>query len=75
MIDTQVPNLLAGWINRRQIAKALDISERTVSRMMNQPNGLAYMEFGREKLSKPEFIEEYLTTRIKRPNRRRTEAA
>ena len=47
-------------------------SKRTVRRWMRQPNGLAYMQLGKELFIPKEGARQYLRSREVRPNPRRS---
>lgn len=68
---TATTRLRDRWFNRKAAADYAGISERTVIRMMREPDGLAYVRIGREVMTKPEWVDQYFDKRVVHPNPRR----
>lgn len=55
--------LLTGYLTKAELAAALGRSERTIARLMNQPNGLPFVAVGRTFLFNIDRVREWLATR------------
>lgn len=60
-----MPRLRDRMINRKAAAEYVGISERTVTRMMKEPDGLPSVRIGREIMTKPEWLDEYFEKRVR----------
>jgi hypothetical protein len=65
-------SLLAHTVTRQELAKALGVCTRSISRYENQPDGLPSITFGGRKLYRLESVHEWLMAKERRPNRRRS---
>ena len=65
-------NFLADYADLEQFADAVDRETRTVRRWLNQPNGLPYTRIGNRILIHIPTAREWLFSRIKHPNPRRS---
>ena len=65
-------SLLADTVNRRELAKALGVCTRSISRYENQPNGLPSITIGGRKLYRLKSVHEWLMAKERRPNRQRS---
>jgi hypothetical protein len=73
MATTASPDadILAGYAEQDEFAKANRISSRTVARYRNQPNGLPWVEFGGKVRIPLDLGKDWLRSRIRNPNQRR----
>jgi hypothetical protein len=69
-MDT-VNTVLAGYVEQVKFAAEVQVSERTVARYRNLPDGLPYLPFGGKIYIPIEEAREWLKSRVKRPNQRR----
>lgn len=69
---SEVCSILDGYDPEPVFAAGAHISTRTTARYRNQPNGLPYVEFGGRIYIPREEARDWLRSRIKRPNQRRT---
>lgn len=63
---TNIPgaaDLLAGFVPGDQLAGALGKSERTIDRLVNQPDGLPYVKVGRTRLFNIDSVRDWLIAR------------
>lgn len=65
-------NLLAGYLPRAELAAQLSVSERTLARYENQPNGLPSSVIGGRKLYRIESVQVWLRAQERRPNPKRS---
>ena len=66
--------ILDGYVEEAAWAAEARVTQRTTSRYRKQPDGLPYLEFGGKIYIPLEESREWLRSRIKRPNRRRSVA-
>lgn len=64
---TQV-NLLSGYLPRADLAAELGVSERTLARYENRPDGLPSSVIGGRKLYRIESVRNWLLAQEHRPN-------
>lgn len=64
--------VLDGYIPQEQFAKDLDVTKRTIERYRTQPDGLPYVRLGGRIFIPLDIAREWLQSRIKRPNQRRS---
>lgn len=67
-------SILAGSAPEAKFAADNDISQRTVARYRNQPDGLPYFEFGGKIYIPLGEARTWLAAKVKRPNPRRKAA-
>jgi hypothetical protein len=72
---TTLETLLAGTVNRRQLANALGVCQRSIARYENKANGLPSLTIGGRKLYRLESVKQWLESQERRPNQRRAKAA
>jgi hypothetical protein len=65
-------SILDGYIPQEQFAKDLGVNVRTIDRYRAQPNGLPYVKFTGKIFIPLDIAREWLLSRVKRPNQRRT---
>lgn len=66
--------LLADYISSADLADDLGVSERTLARYENQPDGLPVTLIGGRKFYRMESLRKWLAARERRPNPRRQPA-
>ncbi len=64
-------NLLEGYVSRPELAAALNVNTRTLSRYENQADGLPSVLIGGRKFYRLESVRRWLECREKYPNQRR----
>jgi hypothetical protein len=62
------PNLLDGYLTRKQLAQALAVCERSIARAENQPDGLPSLMIGGRKLYRIDAVRQWLARRERIPN-------
>jgi hypothetical protein len=67
-------DLLSDYITRTQLAIALKVAERTISRYENQPDGLPSTTIGGRRYYRLPAVKAWLEARERRPNPRRHKA-
>lgn len=67
----EAPNILEGYVDRASLAVGFGVSSRTISRWMNQPDGLPYTQIGGRVLFRVQGVREWLARRERQPNKRR----
>jgi hypothetical protein len=67
--------LLAGCVSRNDLAKALGVCARSISRYESRPNGLPSMVIGGRKLYRLESVRAWIDAQERRPNPRRQRRA
>ncbi len=72
MSDT---NLLADYLDLEPFAREVSRDPRTVRRWMTEPDGLPYCRIGNRILVHIPTAKEWLLSRMRRPNPRRSAAA
>ena len=63
-------NVLADYVLRGVFAKSIKVSDRTVARYENEPNGLPHLYIGGRDYVHIPSAREWLARRLKRPNPR-----
>jgi hypothetical protein len=64
--------ILAGYVDRPSLAQELRVSERTIARYENLPDGLPNTVLGGRKLYRIEAVQAWIAARETRPNPVRT---
>ena len=67
-------DILGGYVAEADFARAANISQRTVARYRNQPNGLPHLVWGGRILIPLEEARAWLAGQVRRPNQRRKAA-
>ena len=70
----EIQEILAGYVDRRDLARQLKCSERTIARYESQTNGLPSTSIGGRKLYKIDSVVAWLNARETQPNPRRRAA-
>ncbi len=65
------PNFLEGCVPAGQFASRLKKTYRTLHRWMSEPDGLPYLQLGRDRYIHIETAREWLFRRMRRPNQTR----
>ena len=65
---------LNGYLTKTALAKEFGVSERTIDRWRNQPDGLPFTTAGATVLFNIVSVRKWLAKRERHPNRRRTAA-
>lgn len=68
-------DLLDGYIERRDLAERLGVSEKTVSRYESVADGLPSVRVGARKLYRVDSVRAWLEAREHKPNPRRARVA
>ncbi len=70
-----MPELLENYLDRGSLARQLGVSERTVCRYENQPDGLPSLLLGGKRLYRLDSVRAWLERRERKPNPTRHRAA
>ena len=70
-----MPELLENYLNRGSLARQLGVSERTVFRYENQPDGLPSLLIGGRRMYRLDSVRAWLERRERKPNPTRRRAA
>jgi hypothetical protein len=65
---------LRGYLTKAALSKEFGVSERTIDRWRNQPNGIPYTTAGATVLFNVPSVRKWLAKRERHPNRRRAAA-
>ncbi len=64
-------DILAGYVEKPELAREFEVSERTVDRWCNQPNGLPHVKVGRRTYFSIESVKKWLGSRETQRNKRK----
>jgi hypothetical protein len=70
-----MPELLENYLDRGSLARQLGVSERTIHRYENQPDGLPSLLIGGRRMYKLDSIRAWLERRERHPNPSRSRRA
>jgi hypothetical protein len=70
-----MPELLENHVDRGSLARQLGVSERTVFRYENQPDGLPSLLLGGRRMYKLDSVRAWLERRERKPNPTRSRRA
>ena len=73
--ETSIPELLTDFADLEPFANEIKKHPRTVRRWMNKPNGLPYTSLGNRILIHIPTAREWMLSRMRHPNPRRSKAA
>jgi hypothetical protein len=73
--NVAMPELLENYLDRRSLARQLGVSERSVFRYENQPDGLPSLLLGGRRMYKLDSVRAWLERRERKPNPTRRRAA
>ncbi len=68
IMDPRLAELLANYFTKEEVMATLGISDNTLRKYENQPDGLAYTKIGNRRLYHREDFNEFLERRKVRPN-------
>jgi Helix-turn-helix domain len=67
-VDPRLQALLANYFTKSEVMATLGISDNTLRKYENQPDGLAYTKIGNRRLYHRDDFEAFLERRKTRPN-------
>lgn len=67
-MEMRLEALLSNYYNKREVMTALGISDNTLRKYENQPDGLAYTKIGNRRLYHKDDFTAFIERRKTRPN-------